>query len=122
MARAPHRIGALRDRVRVERRQVNAAGDGAGNFEDAWTGIGPAANLPADIIELRGDESVLQAKLKGQAVTLVVMRADSFTRTVTTDDRIIDVGNDRVFNVRHAPAPDRRHFIEFLCEAGAAIG
>lgn len=124
MARTPSlfRGGALRHRVIVERRATNTAGDGAGNFLEAWTKIGPPGELPARIVELRGDETVLDAKLRGQAITSVVLRADTFTRSITPDDRIVDVTNGRTFNVRHTPAPERRGYLELLCEAGAAIG
>lgn len=112
-------MGALADRVRVERRaslitegdavlwpdgsEIENAdgstvdydgqtqGDGAGNFEADFRRIGPPF-LSVEIRELRdGSEAVLAAKLTGVAPCLVIARVSNFTRQITTNDRFVEL-------------------------------
>lgn len=120
-SRGVQRIGALRDRIRIERRDVAAIGDGAGNVLENWFPV-TGGRIKAQIQELAGDETVLAAKMQGHAMCLVMVRASSVTRSITPDDRIIDITNNRALNVRQAPPPDRRNYIALLCESGVADG
>lgn len=144
------RLPNLNDRVRVERRRElvdstdealwddggalewdddggaelafdgEEIGDGAGNFEGDWIGIGPAV-LRCEIVELmRGGEQVIADKLRGVSLCTVEVRVSKFTRAITTDDRFRVPGTDRVLNIRQAPPPGRSNFIKFTCEAGVA--
>jgi len=143
----PQRLPNLNDRVLVERRRdlmddnPDAAwddgealsfdegdvvefdetqlGDGAGNFEGDWVGIGPAV-LRCEITELMqgSGEEAIAAKLRGVERCTVAVRVSNFTRQITTDDRFRIPGTNRVLNIRHAPPPGRSNFITFTCEAG----
>lgn len=110
----------LSERVRFERRTT--ASDGAGNVMGGWERIGPAVNR-AQINELRGDETVLAAKLQGHALCVVVIRASELSRSLTTDDRIVQLigaTGERVLNIRHAPQIERGLFRSLICEDGVA--
>jgi hypothetical protein len=145
----PQRPPNLNDRVRVERRadlidanedilwdegdtlehddetpiqsDEETIGDGAGNFEGDWVGIGPAV-LRCEITELGfgSGEEVIAGKLRGVENCTVEVRVSKFTRQLTTDDRFRIPNSDRVLNIRHAPPPGRTNFIKFTCEAGVA--
>jgi head-tail adaptor len=115
-------IGSLREFVRVERR-FETENDGFGNTLSDWMFVPGCQRLRAEIRELSlgAGESVLAAKLSGQAQCLVVLRASSLTRSITTDDRLIDLSNgDRVLNIRSVPPADHRNWIVLLCESGVA--
>jgi hypothetical protein len=96
-------------------------GDGAGNWEGDWVGIGPAT-LRCEIVELSfgAGEQVIADKLRGVERCTVEVRASKFTRQITVDDRFRIPNTDRVLNIRHAPPPGRAGFIRFTCEAGVA--
>lgn len=108
----------LTDRIRLERR-YETTDDGAGNRLTEWRHVG---DFRAQIRELRGDETVQAAKLQGRGTCLVILRSSTVTRSITTDDRIIDLSCDRSLNVRHAPPPGRSGYITLLCEDGVADG
>jgi len=96
-------------------------GDGAGNFEGDWVGIGPAV-LRCELkqMDFGSDEQVIAGKLRGVERCTVTVRVSRFTRSITTDDRFRVPGTDRVLNIRHAPPPARSNFMTFNCEAGVA--
>jgi hypothetical protein len=99
------------------------AGDGAGNFEGDWTGIGPAVLRGRVTWRTLGATETVQAdKLKGSMFCEVEVRASTFTRQITTDDRLIwrQAEGDTVLNIRAALPPGRGHFLRFICEAGVA--
>lgn len=146
MPRQP-RTPNLNDRVRVERRRdlldaneeilwddgdtlehdddtpiqadEETIGDGVGNYEGDWIGIGPAI-LRCELTELTfgSTEEVIAGKLRGVETCTVEVRVSRFTRQITTDDRFRIPNTDRVLNIRHAPPPGRSNFIKFTCEAG----
>lgn len=95
-------------------------GDGAGNFEGDWVGIGPAV-LRCEIsqFEFGAGEEIIAGKLRGVAQCYVEVRVSKFTRQITTDDRFV-TPDGQVLNVRRAPPPGRGNFIKFTCEFGVA--
>lgn len=94
-------------------------GDGAGNIMGEWFTL---AEVRADIRELRGDESVLADKLTGTGLVLIVLRANRVTKTVSTNDRIIDLGySERVLNIRRVLLEARSLYLTLICEAGVAV-
>lgn len=123
--------GALRDRVRVERRA--AATDAYGNSEGAFAslfddGASPATAtlLPAKIRPAsQGRDGVLAARLEGSVVYNVWLRQDSMSVQILPDDRLVwvqDGGAEVVLNIR-GPAVDpdgRRMELQLTCEAGVA--
>lgn len=115
MATAP-----LADRVRLERR-AETTNDGAGNTLTPWREVA-GGNLRAQIRELRGDETLQAAKLQGRAPCLIILRSSSVTRTITAEDRLVDLAGDRALNIRHVEPPGRSGYITLYCEAGVADG
>lgn len=116
--------GVLRERVRFERR-ATTAGDGAGNFENAWA---PIVEVWARIAPARGRETVLASKLQGvQPVEITVRWSRTLAEGVerlTADDRAVCVSQDppRVYNITAPPEnPDqRRMYLLITAEAGVA--
>ncbi|MGE0828946.1 MAG: head-tail adaptor protein [Hyphomonadaceae bacterium] len=121
MASAVQRIGALRDRVRIERRAADAAGDGAGNFEGAWAPL--LESRAAGIQARRGGEQVVAGRLAGIAVFDIWLRFDADSLKIMPGDRVVDARDEsRIFNIRFAESIDdgRKRRILLQCEMGAA--
>lgn len=132
---------ALADRVRLERQGLSVetaptwddteqtweqpddwepdVGDNAGNVITDWFPVGNT--LRCEIRELGGDEVVQAGKLEGRGTCVVIVRSSRVTRSITTDDRLIDLATNRVLNVRHAPPPGRGQYIGITCEYGVAV-
>lgn len=117
------RAGALRERVRAERRV--AADDGYGNAEGAFAALFSGTVLPAKIRPAsQARDGVLAARLEGTVVYTVWLRQDSLSRQLLPDDRLVWVRpeGDLVMNIR-GPAVDpdgMRAELQLTCEAGVA--
>ncbi len=115
--------GALRERVRAERRA--AANDGYGNMEGAFAALFGGTLLPAKIRPAsQARDGVLAARLQGSVVYNVWLRQDSLSRQITPDDRLVWVRPDgeTILNIR-GPAVDpdgMRSELQLTCEAGVA--
>jgi head-tail adaptor len=116
--------GALRDRVRAERRQT--VSDGYGNKEGTFAALFDGRLLPAKIRPAsQARDGVLAARLEGSVVYNVWLRQDSLSVQITPDDRLVwvqDGGTEVILNIR-GPAVDpdgRRMELQLTCEAGVA--
>jgi head-tail adaptor len=111
--------GKLRERVRLERRQVTNPDtpDDFGNVVSDWLSRGEAW---AEIKYLRGGETVLASRLEGRSVQLIRVRATSVTREITSDWRLIDMRSNAIFAVRVVNETPDRAWIELLTESGVA--
>ncbi|HWA22325.1 MAG TPA: head-tail adaptor protein [Caulobacterales bacterium] len=118
----PRQTPTLNDRVRIERR-FEAAGDVYGNPLTDWAVVPGCNKLRAAITEfvLGAGETVLAAKLEGHALQEVWLRSSSITRAITPNDRLIDLANDGVLNIRHVKQPARADtHIRLIVERGVA--
>lgn len=82
---------------------------------------------------LRGGESVMAARLDGKHTQVIIVRASSQTRQITTDWIVRDVrassetepGSGKftgdIFNVRDVTHETDRMWISLLCEKGVAV-
>ncbi len=111
--------GPLRDRVRFERRaQVS---DGAGNYVSDWQTLD--MDRWAQVKPLRGGENVIAAKLQSTGIYEIKVRSDSETRTVTADDRVVDISSGQAYNIRLVENRDMRNrYLTLTCERGVADG
>lgn len=108
--------GALRDRIRFERRQ--AVEDGYGNSVSNWQ---PVFSRDAEIRPLRGNEQVIASRLEGVQPTLIRIRFDSQTSTITPDWRAVDARSGQVYSIRTAADMERRReWITLMCATGEA--
>ncbi|WP_309086462.1 head-tail adaptor protein [Chelativorans sp.] len=79
---------------------------------------------------LRGNESVMGERLQGRHVQLIIVRASSATRQVTTDWVVRDVRSSTeiapgrysgdIFNIRDVTHETDRQWISLLVEKGVA--
>jgi head-tail adaptor len=115
--------GALRERVRVERRST--ASDGYGNEEGAFAALFDDTLLPAKIRPAsQGRDGVLAARLEGTVVFNVWLRQDSLSRQLLPDDRLVWVRpeGEVILNIR-GPVVDpdgMRAELQLTCEQGVA--
>ncbi|WP_353641323.1 phage head closure protein [Mesorhizobium sp. WSM2239] len=115
MAKKPG-AGDLFERVGFDKH--GTASDGAGGTISAFV---EQFTRRAEFIHLRGGEAVLAARLQGRHTQIIRVRADSETRTVTTDWRISDKRlAGVVYNIRDITLSKDRAFLDMLCERGVA--
>lgn len=119
MADIERSAGALRERVRFQRRLMADDGLGgmvpAGEFETRFT-------VWAKYTALRGGESVQASRLEGRQPMIVTVRQSSQTREATEGWRLVDDRDPtRVFAiVGPATDPDgKRAWLDFLVTEGA---
>lgn len=115
-------VGALRDAVRIERKQDTGAGDGAGNFEAAWEPIEGLQQRAAAIEPVRGGESVIADRLTGVRAFNIWLRVDADSLKITAGHRVVDVDDaSRIFAIRFAEPMDvDRQWLLLQCEEGVA--
>lgn len=89
--------GALRDRVRFQRRAADANGDRLGAWKDVQT-------VWAQITYLRGGEGVLQERLAGNQPVVISIRDSSFARDIDNSWRA--VGPEGAYDIA-SNAPSR---------------
>lgn len=107
--------GDLYYRVAFDRRAE--VDDGYGNTVSDWV---EQFQCRAAYHHLRGGESVMAGRLQGRHAQIIVVRASSQTRQVSTDWRVRDARNGEIFNIRDVTAETDRALISMLCERGVA--
>ena len=114
--------GKLRERVRFDRRAP--VSDGMGNTVGPWATL--IAARYAQLTPARGGEQVIAARLQGVATFDLVLRYDSQTQLVTTDDRVVALSGQHiggVFDIVWIDNLDeRRKFLWAIVRQGAAEG
>jgi len=120
MASAVQRIGALRDRVRIERRADDDAGDGAGNYEGEWETL--IETRRARIVPRKGGEQVIADRLTGVSSFDVWMRFDRISAQIRAGDRLVNCNDEsRILRIRFAEAMDEpRRWLLLQCDEGVA--
>lgn len=103
--------GAMRDRVRFERRTLDANGDRLG----PWDTANPILRW-ADIWSRLGTEAVLAQRLVGTQPAEITVRADAETRSIDSSWRVTDDRTGVVYGIETAAEDDRRAFITFLAK------
>jgi SPP1 family predicted phage head-tail adaptor len=111
--------GDLRERISFQRRVSVDDGwgntSGAGEFETQFT-------VWANLRPLRGNETVMAARLEGRQPHILTVRQSSDTRRITTAWQAVDARNPtRVFAVTAPPADPtgKRQWLEILVTEGA---
>jgi len=103
-----HEVGELRDRITLQRRAVDGNGDRLGDWEAGtlrrWT----------KVVNLRGGEGVLQARLQGNQPVLLVVRADPETRAIDNSFRAINHRTRQIYDLSAASETTDRTWIEAL--------
>ncbi len=117
--------GALRYRVGFLKRE--AVNDGRGNTVGKLI---EQFQCRAAYRHLRGGESVMAGRLQGKHTQIIIVRASSQTRQITTDWVVRDVRASNeiapgrfdgdVFNIRDVTHETDRQWISLLCEKGVA--
>lgn len=106
--------GAMRDRVRLERRTT--VSDGYGNSRGEWSS---AFERAAEIRPLKGGEGVIGARLEGTQPAMVRVRFDSQTSEIKPDWRLVEVRSGTVYAIKTAADMERRReFVTMMCVAG----
>ena len=108
------RVGAMRERVRIERESRTP--DAGGGAQASWTPLGHAPTVWARVEPIAGTELVQAMRLQARVTHRVTMR---WRGDVTAAMRL--VWGARSLNIRAVTNPDeRRRYLELLCEEGAA--
>ncbi|EHK56822.1 head-tail adaptor protein [Allomesorhizobium alhagi] len=115
MAKKPA-AGSLKYRVDCQKR--TEVDDGYGNtvsrdFETQFT-------ASAAYQHLRGGEGVIAARLENRHPMIVLVRASSDTRQITSDWRLVDTRDGSAFAIRDVTHETDRAWISLLVEKGVA--
>lgn len=116
--------GQLRSKVTFQR-QGAGAGDGAGNYGEAFADLAGATGIVADLEPVRAAEVVLAEGVQGRTAFEVKIRYTSTRAGITVGDRMVDARDaSKVYNVKAPPANrDRRNkYLTILVELGGAAG
>lgn len=89
--------------------------DGYGGSEEGWLLVLECA---ADIMFLRGGETVQASRLEGRQPAVVTVRQNSLARNVATDWRMRDLRNGDVYEIKAAVPTDDRLDMEITCVRG----
>lgn len=111
--------GDLRHRIGFFRRPVTS--DGYGNTEGPYPDD-PTYECAAAVAVKFGGETVLAARLAGQATATITVRRSAAALAITTDWRAKDMRDGTIWNIRSGPVDpdDGRMWLEFLCQSGGA--
>lgn len=117
MAKRPS-AGRQREKLHFQKRAKVDDGYGnevAGDFATVFTDV-------AELVPLRGSETVQAARLTGVQPYTVRIRSCAASREITPAWRAVDARNDkRVFNIRTVTNPDQKSaWLELLVDDGVA--
>lgn len=110
--------GSMREKLHFQRRE--ALDDGMGNETS-----GPFSTVftdAAEIIPLRGTETVMASRLAGVQPYIVRIHSNIRTRAVTPTWRIVDARNPlRVLNIRTVTNNDQKNaYLDLMVDDGVA--
>lgn len=120
MALVP-KAAELRDRVRFER--VTSGGNVGGVVKRDWASTGIIRR--ARVLARTGGEGVFAARLSSAQPFEITVRRDSGTKTLTTDDRVVDERDPaRIWAIKSIAEVEggRDRWLNLLCEAGGTDG
>lgn len=119
MAGKVQRYGAMRDRVGFD--APTSTPDGYGGVETGWADEADAVECAAELIHMRGSESVDAARLAGRAVLKVRIGQSDAARAISTDWRMRDLRRGTIYNLRDVDSVTDRHWIWIMAESGVAV-
>lgn len=103
-------------RARVTLSEPVHISDGYGNTTDGWNARG---TVWAEVIHLKGGETVMAARLTGTHTQVFRIRQSSLSLAISTDWKAEADGV--AFNIRDVTRDPLGRFDEVLCESGVAI-
>lgn len=114
--------GKLRERIAFDKRRVlTEPGDGYGNLVEDWH---YQFTTRGGLTPLRRGETVIASRLSGVQPYILLLRASSVTRQITTDWRCRHIDTGKVYNIQTVePSPDRAEISCIIVEVnGSADG
>jgi SPP1 family predicted phage head-tail adaptor len=111
----PTGAGDLRERVAFDKRGTGS--DGGGGVVTTWA---EQFQRRAAYVHRHGGESVMADRLQGTHTLVIRVRADSSTRTISTDWRVRDARTGAVYNIRDVTATVDRMWVDVLAQSGVA--
>lgn len=117
MAKAPS-AGAMRERMHFQRKEALDDGMGnevSGSFQTVFTDA-------AELVPLRGGESVMASRLTGVQPYIVRVRSSTRTRAVGADWRIVDARSGAVYAITSPPTnqDQKNAWIDIMVTQGVA--
>lgn len=113
----PTGSGDLRERVAFDKR--GSGSDGGGGVVTTWQ---EQFQRNAAYVHRTGGEAVMADRLQGKHTLVIRVRADSQTRTVSTDWRARDARAGTVYNILDVTPTVDRKWVDVLAQSGGPAG
>lgn len=107
-----HQAGDLRERITLQRRELDENGDPLGDWESRFS-------RAVKVVNLRGGESVMQQRIQGKQPVLLVVRADPETITLDNSFRAINERTLQIYDLSAAAETTGRDWVEILGSAAS---
>lgn len=116
--------GDLRERVGFYQREARDESPELGNTFGDFSATA-SLTVYANIKPRLGGEAVLAGRLEGRKLVNITIRRSAASAAITTDWRAKDERTGAIYNIRsivdpYQDKPQRRMFLELLCEEGVA--
>jgi SPP1 family predicted phage head-tail adaptor len=111
----PTGAGSLRERVAFDKKGTGS--DGGGGVVTAWQ---EQFQRRAAYVHRNGGEAVMADRLQGRHTLVIRIRADSQTRTISTDWRVRDVRTGTVYSIHDVTPTVDRMWVDILAQSGVA--
>lgn len=113
----PTGAGDLGERVAFDKR--GSGSDGGGGVVTGWQ---EQFQRRAAYVHRNGGEAVMADRLQGKQTLVIRVRADSQTRTVSTDWRARDARLGTAYNIIDVTPTVDRKWVDVLAQTGSAAG
>jgi SPP1 family predicted phage head-tail adaptor len=113
----PTGAGDLRERVAFDKRGTGS--DGGGGVVTIWQ---EQFQRRAAYVHRNGGEAVMADRLQGKHTLVVRVRADSQTRTISTDWRARDARVGTLYNIIDVTPTVDRKWVDVLAQTGGPSG
>jgi SPP1 family predicted phage head-tail adaptor len=113
----PTGAGSLRERVAFDKK--GTASDGGGGTTTAWA---EQFQRRAAYVHRNGGEAVMADRLQGRHTLVIRVRADSQTRSVSTNWRARDARVGTVYNIVDVTPTVDRMWVDVLAQTGGPAG
>lgn len=110
--------GKLRDRILLQQRTADGYGDPAG----PWPPIDGGTAMRADVVPLRGGESVMGQRLQGKQPVIISVRRCALTLSIDNAWRAVNARTGAIYDIASVAPAEDLGLVDILAVSGGADG